>query len=84
MNSLEERIKMHTIKLKVKDSIYSHIMYLLKNLNQQEIQIIEDKEVKDGKNIKLSIQALFREIKIEPFESISDPIKWQTQQRDEW
>ena len=36
---------MHTIKLKVQDSIYSHIMYLLKSLNQKEIEIIEDKQL---------------------------------------
>jgi len=36
---------MHTIKLQVHDSIYSHIMFLLKSLNTKELQIIEDKTI---------------------------------------
>lgn len=36
---------MHTIKLQVQDTIYSHIMFFLKNLNSKELQIIEDKEI---------------------------------------
>ena len=35
---------MHTIKLKVKDSIYEHIIFLLKSLNPKELEIIEDKK----------------------------------------
>ena len=33
---------MHTIKLQVQDSIYSHIMFFLQNLNTKELKIIED------------------------------------------
>ena len=33
---------MHTIKLQVQDSIYDHIIFLLKNLNTKELRIIED------------------------------------------
>lgn len=36
---------MHTIKLQVQDTIYSHIMFFLKNLSSKELQIIEDKEI---------------------------------------
>ncbi len=36
---------MHTIKLQVQDGIYSHIMFFLKNLNTQDLKILEDKEV---------------------------------------
>jgi len=32
---------MHTIKLQVEDSIYSHIMFFLQNLNTRELKIIE-------------------------------------------
>ena len=35
---------MHTIKIEVKDSIYSHIMFLLNNLSKEELKIIEDKK----------------------------------------
>ncbi|WP_294951176.1 hypothetical protein [Sulfurovum sp.] len=33
---------MHTIKLKVQDGIYEHIMFFLKNLNSRQLQILED------------------------------------------
>lgn len=36
---------MHTIKLQVQDSIYSHIMFLLNNLNTKELKIIEDRAI---------------------------------------
>ena len=38
---------MHSIKLNVQDSIYDHIMFLLKNLNIKELEIVEDKVVGD-------------------------------------
>ncbi|MBU0721337.1 hypothetical protein KJ877_08340 [bacterium] len=45
---------MHTIKLQVEDTIYSHIMFFLKNLNSKELQIIEDKEIlQDEENKEL-------------------------------
>lgn len=33
---------MHTIKLEMTDSAYSHIMFLLNNLNSKELKIIEE------------------------------------------
>ena len=36
---------MHSIKLNVHDSIYSHIMFFLNNLNTKELEIIEDKNI---------------------------------------
>ena len=36
---------MHTIKLNVQDSIYGHIMFLLKSLNTKELEVVEDKIV---------------------------------------
>jgi hypothetical protein len=36
---------MHTIKLNVQDSIYSHIMFLLNSLNTKELEIVEDKTI---------------------------------------
>ena len=34
---------MHTIKLNVQDSIYTHIKFLLNSLNSKDLEIIEDK-----------------------------------------
>jgi len=36
----------HTIKLKVQDDVYEHIMFFLKNLNSEQLQIIEDTKIK--------------------------------------
>jgi hypothetical protein len=33
---------MHTVTLNIKDSIYNHIMFLLKSLNPKDIEIIND------------------------------------------
>ena len=33
---------MHTIKLEVQDSIYDHIMFILKHLNTKDLKIIEE------------------------------------------
>ena len=68
---------MHTIKLNVQDSIYSHIMFLLNSLNQKELEIIEDKVVKTE-----SLD--FSEYKVDAFRDIKDPVKWQQEIRDEW
>ncbi|MFA6757010.1 MAG: hypothetical protein GX170_05360 [Campylobacteraceae bacterium] len=38
---------MRTIKLKVSDSIYSHLMFFLKNLKTDELEIIEDVQKND-------------------------------------
>ena len=38
---------MHTIKLNIEDSLYTHFIYLLKSLDKKELQIIEDKEIKN-------------------------------------
>ena len=32
---------MHTVTLKIQDNNYDHIMYLLKNLNHKDIEVIE-------------------------------------------
>jgi len=75
---------MHTIKLKVQDSLYSHIIYLLKNLNQHEIEIIEDKKIQEIKTNKQKIKELFHNKKVSLFNSIDDPVKWQKKQREDW
>ena len=36
---------MHTIKLQVQDSIYSHVMFFLNSLQTKELKVLEDKEV---------------------------------------
>lgn len=72
---------MHTIKLSVGDNLYTHLMFLLKNLNTNEIQIIEDvpqEQDKISKSIDMS------HYPIEAFKGIKDPLKWQQDIRSEW
>lgn len=70
---------MHTIKLNVGDSAYTHLMFLLKNLNTSEIQVVEDRaEEKEYSFIDMSAY------KIEAFQTIQDPLKWQQEIRAEW
>ena len=75
---------MHTIKLQVKDSMYEHFLYLLKNLNPKEISVIEEYPVKNEESVKNALQKLLKEKKVPVFQKIDDPVKWQREQRDEW
>jgi len=75
---------MHTIQLKVEDSIYTHIMFLLKSLNTKGLEIIEEKQVPLQPNIKESVKKLFDHKNIHVFKSIDDPLQWQKEQREEW
>ncbi|HRM34856.1 MAG TPA: hypothetical protein PLX81_00705 [Aliarcobacter cryaerophilus] len=43
---------MHTIKLKVHDDIYNHIMFLLNSLDKKKIEIVEEKPLIINKNKK--------------------------------
>ena len=37
---------MHTVKLKISDDIYNHIMFFLKSLDNDKIKILEEKKQK--------------------------------------
>ncbi|MGJ0299568.1 hypothetical protein [Aliarcobacter cryaerophilus] len=37
---------MHTVKLKINDDIYNHIMFSLKSLDNNKIKILEEKKQK--------------------------------------
>ena len=45
---------MHTIKLQVGDGIYNHLMFFLKNLKTNELEIIEDKKINNTKDSEIS------------------------------
>jgi len=68
---------MHTIKLRVEDSIYEHILFLLNSLKPKGVAIEQD-EVKEDNNID------FSKYKINSFTQIKDPVKWQNDIRNEW
>jgi hypothetical protein len=73
---------MHTIKLNVTDNVYNHLIFLLKNINPEELEIIEDKVV--TKSTKDLIKEHFDSQKIELFKEIENPLLWQNQQREDW
>jgi len=70
---------MHTIKLNVQDSIYEHVMFLLKSLDSKGLNITEYKT--DNKNSKYDI--LEKSAGILANQNI-DPLKWQEEIRSEW
>ena len=75
---------MHTITLQVKDSMYEHFLYLLKNLNPKEITVLDEKLSDTPSSLKKDISKLFEESNISAFQDIDDPVAWQREQRDEW
>ena len=73
---------MHTIKLNVTDNVYNHLIFLLKNINPEELEIIEDKVI--TKSTKDLIKEHFNSQNIELFKEIENPLLWQDKQRDDW
>ncbi len=74
---------MHTVQLKLDDSIYGNVMFLLNNLDLKGLEIKEIK-LEHKQNNKDKINKLFKSKKINLFSSIDDPLEWQKKQREEW
>lgn len=70
---------MHTVQLKLDDSIYSNVMFLLNNLNLKGLEIKEKFDDKEKEHTNID----FSNYKIKSFENI-DPLKFQQKLRDEW
>lgn len=75
---------MHTIKLKMEDSIYKNVMFILQNLQLKGLEIEEISDSTSSKTTKTKIKELFSNKKTDTFKTIDDPMQWQKQQRDEW
>jgi len=78
---------MRTLRIDVSDSIYEHIIFFLKSLPNNLINISDEKKsvsVKEN-GIKQRVEELFRTHQtITPFQTINDPVEWQKSMRDEW
>jgi len=72
---------MHTIKLKMEDSIYENVMFILQNLQHKGLEI---EEIPENKSTKTKMKELFLNKKVDTFKTIDDPMQWQKEQRDEW
>lgn len=72
---------MHTIKLNVGDGIYAHLIFLLKNLKTNELEIIEDYE---KELLEKHEDIDFSKFQIDAFKDIKDPVEWQRKIRSEW
>ncbi len=66
---------MHTIKLKIDNNIYDHVMFVLNSLKQKGIQITEQHTQTKPNNGSDSLD--FANYSIKAFEHIDDPVKWQ-------
>ena len=78
---------MRTLRIDVSDSIYEHIIFFLKSLPSNLINISDEKEPKDYKpsSTKEQVEELFKtHCTVSPFQSIDDPVTWQKNIRDEW
>jgi hypothetical protein len=74
---MNKGVKMHTIKLNIQDSVFDKVIYFLKNLPSNEVEIIEEKlstddwshleaEVEKGMNSPMSSKTheeIFEELK---------------------
>ena len=72
---------MRTVQLKIDNSIYHNVMFLLNNLKLEGLEIKEDNRqiVTNKQKIK---QLLDKSTNI--FADIKDPLEWQKKQREEW
>ncbi len=70
---------MHTIELQVQDSVYEHVMFLLRSLDSKGLNFTEYKT--NNKNSKYDI--LEKSAGILADQNI-DPLKWQEEIRSEW
>ena len=78
---------MQTIRVEISDAIYEHIIFFLKSLPKNLINISHEKETKTYKNnsIKNQVEELFNmNSNITAFQEIKDPVAWQKSMRDEW
>ena len=73
---------MHIVELKIDNSIYDNIMFLLKNLKSKglEIKEIDNSICNDEKKDILD----FSQYNIKSFKNITNPVKWQQNIRNEW
>ena len=78
---------MRTIKIDVSDSIYEHIIFFLKSLPSNLINISDEKEksVYKQNSTKQQVEELFKtHHAVSPFKTIEKPVEWQKSIRDEW
>ena len=77
---------MRTLRVEVSDSIYEHIIFFLKSLPKNLINISDEKESKlyTEKSTKKQVEELFSTYNIKAFQEIKDPLAWQKGIRDEW
>ena len=73
---------MHSVHLKMDDSVYPNIMFLLKNLNIKGLVIEEKDAIQTFDDTEQCID--FSQYNVLSFKDIKDPVKWQQDIRNEW
>jgi hypothetical protein len=76
---------MRTLKVEVSDTIYEHIIFFLKSLPTNLINISDEKENKfhQEKSTKNQVKELFKTHNIKAFQDIKNPVTWQKSIRDD-
>jgi hypothetical protein len=75
---------MHTLTLKVHDSVVDKIIYFLSSLPKYEVEIVEDKVVNEKKIKDTKEQDIFQKTSGLLSDRNVDPIQWQRTIRNEW
>ena len=78
---------MRTLRIDVSDSIYEHIIFFLKSLPSNLINISDEKEksVYKQNRTKQQVEELFKTHgTVSLFKTIENPVVWQKSMRDEW
>ena len=75
---------MHTLTLKVQDSVVDKIIYFLSNLPKYEVEIVEDKIINEKDEETSREQDIFAKTSGLLSDKNIDPIAWQRSIRSEW
>lgn len=78
---------MRTLRVEVSDTIYEHIIFFLKSLPKNLINISDEKEKQPyhEKSVKNQVKELFEtHNNLKAFQEIQNPVAWQKSMRDEW
>ncbi len=72
---------MHTVQLKIDNSIYDNVMFFLNSLKLKGLEIKEG-ESEESSNSKDILD--FSNYDVESFKNIENPLQWQKDIRKEW
>ena len=75
---------MRTITLNMQNGTYNQVILLLKNINHNDLEIIEKPKQPITKHTQQKMQELFKNKKVKMFQNLQNPLEQQNKQREEW